>query len=250
MAVSARSSALDEILDRGVIRIAVTWSPPPDTGFPPEFWLDPSGEPQGIAIEIGKILAGDLGVRPEWIDVGWDQQFDALFRGEVDLLPKPTLTPARAVRMEFSDRLMPFEVVAITRRDEGFTLASLGQESVTISGWKGSSCNDIARHKFPLARIVEYVDENEAKRAVSDGTADAIITDAVTKVSMAELPALDFIRNPDGQKVVLAREYGHFAVRIGDQRFLNYLNAWIAYHRADGLLDYWCEEWWLSWMAD
>jgi polar amino acid transport system substrate-binding protein len=242
-------SVLDEILERGVIRIAVTWSPPPETGFPPEFWLDEAGEPQGIAIEIGKILAADLGVRPEWVNVPWGEQFAALAQGDVDLLPKPTLTPARALEMEFSDRLMAFEVVVITRRNSGLTLDDLRQRKLRISTWEGSSCNAIVLRMFPAAEVVEFLDENEAKRAVSEEHVDAIVTDAVTKVSMTQLPDLDFVREPSGDKVVLAREYGHFAVRVGDQRMLNFLNSWISYRRADGVLDHWCETWWLSWMA-
>jgi polar amino acid transport system substrate-binding protein len=243
-------SALDAILDRGVIRIAVTWSPPPETGFPPEFWLDvDTGEPKGIAVEIGKLLAADLKVQPEFVDVPWGEQFAALEDGRVDLLPKPTMTPDRALRMEFSDRLMAFEVVVIARRDGMPSLADLDGPTVTISGWQGSSCNEIAQRRFPNANIVEYVDENEAKDAVVDGRADAIVTDAVTKVSMDRRPELDFVRDQDGTKVILAREYGHFAVKIGDQRFLNYLDSWIDYQRAMGVLDYWCDEWWLSWMA-
>ncbi|MEX2547812.1 MAG: transporter substrate-binding domain-containing protein [Chloroflexota bacterium] len=242
-------SQLDEVLERGIIRIAVTWSPPPETGFPPEFWIDGDGEAQGIAIEIGKILASDLGVQPEWVNVAWEDQFAALFRGDVDLLPKPSLTPARALEMEFSNRLMAFEVVAIVRRDSGLTIERLREPGRRLSAWKGSSCVGTARWSFPDAEIIEYEDENEGRRAVSEGLVDGIVTDAVTKVAMEQRPDIDFIRKADGQKVVLAREYGHFAVRIGDQRFLNYLNSWISYRRADGVLDYWTEDWWLSFMA-
>lgn len=242
-------STLDEVRERGVIRIAVTWSPPPETGFPPEFWIDEQGEPQGIAIEIGKILASDLGVRPEWVNVPWEEQFAALFRGDVDLLPKPSLTPARALEMEFSDRLMAFEVVAIVRRDSGLNIDRLREPGRRISAWKGASCVGTARWSFPDAEIVEYENENEGRIAVSEGTVDAIVTDAVTKVAMDGQPDIDFIRKPDGEKVVLAREFGHFAVTVGDQRFLNYLNSWISYRRADGVLDHWTEEWWLSFMA-
>lgn len=64
---------------------------------PARVWIDEQGEPQGIAIEIGKILASDLGVRPEWVNVPWEEQFAALFRGDVDLVPKPSLTPARRI---------------------------------------------------------------------------------------------------------------------------------------------------------
>lgn len=248
---SHQESALDGVIAKGFINIAVTWSPPPETGFPPEFWIDEAtGEPKGIAIEIGKLLAGDLGVRPEFVDVPWGDQFAALFDGRVDILPKPTMTPERALLMEFSDRLMAFEVVVIARRDQSIELDALNREGIVLSGWKGSSCNDIARRTFPMATLVEYVDENEAKDGVVDGRAHAIVTDAVTKVSMERRPDLDFVREKNGEKVVLAREYGHFAVRVGDQRFLNYLNSWIDYNRAMGILNYWTDEWWLEWMAD
>jgi len=67
---------------------------------------------------------------------------------------------------------------------------------------------------------------------------------------MEEHPGLRLLREKDGELVVLAREYGHPAIRPGDQRFLNWINNWLQYHKAQGTIGYWCHTWWQSWMAE
>ncbi len=244
-------STLDAILARGTIRVAVTWSPPPETGFPPEFYLDPStGKPEGMAVILARLLAGDLGVEAEFVDGPWGDQFDALDAGRVDLLPKPTMTPERALRVEFSSRLVPFHITPIVRRDRSLHLDDLALAGFRFSVWEGSSIVTFLRRRFPEAEIVEFRDGNAAKDAAAAGVVDAEVSDALTKIALARWPALDLVRGPDGARVVLASEWGHFGVRRGDQRFLNYLNSWIAYQRHLGVLDRWCIDWWLSFMAD
>jgi ABC-type amino acid transport substrate-binding protein len=51
---------LDEIVARGYLTIAVY------DAFPPYSWLDAAGQPQGIDIGVGRILAQALGVEPRF----------------------------------------------------------------------------------------------------------------------------------------------------------------------------------------
>lgn len=50
--------------------------------------------------------------------------------------------------------------------------------------------------------------------------------------------------------MIFSREYAQFAVKPGDQRFLNWLNNWYQYHEGQGTISYWCEDYWESFMAD
>lgn len=58
------STLLDEIRQRGVIRITAHWD---DTSAQ---YLDPrTGEPAGVVGLVGKLLAQDLGVRAEFVEL-------------------------------------------------------------------------------------------------------------------------------------------------------------------------------------
>ncbi|MEM4724539.1 MAG: transporter substrate-binding domain-containing protein, partial [Candidatus Hadarchaeum sp.] len=119
-----KRSLLDVIRERGVLRVAVEFNPPPELdGFPPEFYLDPeTGQPSGLAPIISGIIAQDLGVRLECVDMPWPEQIPALLEGRVDLLPKHVNTPQRALSVEFcSGRLMEYRVTALIPAHSSYT---------------------------------------------------------------------------------------------------------------------------------
>lgn len=241
-------SALDEVRERGVLRVAVAFSPPPETGHPPEFYLDPvSGEPSGVVPELGKVMAADLGVKPEFVDVPWPEHLQALLAHHVDLLLSYTNTPVRALEVEFAGPLLPSQAVVMVARDSSVQRQeTLNQPGRRIAVWHGSSIAQVAAKSFPVAILVESADPTGE---VSAGRVDGCVADAVTRIFLDKHPDVRLLRDDQGKLLVLAQEWGHPAVRLGDQRFLNWINNWLDYHR-DGAIRYWCHTWWQSWMAE
>ena len=173
-----RDSTLDEILDRGSLRIPIEFLGHPDTGDPPEMYRDPhTGEPDGLAPRVGAMIASDLGVKLEIVEILWPDQIPALFDRRVDLLPKHTLYPQRALRLEFvMGRLMQIRVtcqVPADRADQG--IESLYREGRRIGVWHGSSNRDVAERFFPAATVVEAP---APTRLLLDGRVDAVVGDA------------------------------------------------------------------------
>jgi ABC-type amino acid transport substrate-binding protein len=247
--VRGSRDTLQEIFARGTVRVLVEFSPPPTEGRPPEFYYDPdSGEPSGIACELGKMVAQDLGVAVEWVDLPWPAQIPALLDGWADLLPKHTNTSLRGLLVDFSShRLQRIEVVAVVRKDGPIKhKEDLNSEAVQIAIWHGSSSIEVARRLFPKARIVE---DQRPSNLLKAGQVDALIEDGVTRVALERLQGCDFVRNEHGEREILNLEYGYPAVFPGDARFLNWLNNFMAYRWNDGTLKYWADTWWNAWMA-
>ncbi len=242
-------STLDLVLDRGVLRVAVAYTPPPEEGSHPEFYLHPkTGEPSGVVCELSRIMAGELGVRPEFVDLAWSQHMKALLDDDVDLLMSYTNTPERALRVDFAGPLLPSDIVVMVRNEGGIeSTAALDEPSSCIGVEKGSSIVRVAQRHFSRARVLE---STSPAPALKNGEFDAWLTDAVTRIFMKQNPELRLLREPGGRLLVLAREYGHPAVRQNDPRFLNWVRNWLQYHTAQGTIDYWCREYWFSWMAD
>jgi len=247
----AEKLLLDEIRERGVLRIPVEFNPPPEVdGFPPEFYIDPeTGEPSGLAPIISRLMAKDLGVELECVDMPWPEHIPALFSGKVDLLPKHVNTPERALTVEFANgRLMAYRVTALIPADSSVTdKEELNQEGKVISVWHGSSIREIIRREFPRATMKEF---KKPSLEVEEGRADACLTDSVTKIFVEKHPGLKFLRDEEGKLVIFSWEYAQIGIKPGDQRFLNWINNWYHYHEAQGTIGYWCDTWWESFMAD
>jgi polar amino acid transport system substrate-binding protein len=244
-------SLLDEVLERGVLRIPVEFNPPPEVnGFPPEFYIDPqTGEPSGLAPIISGIMAKDLGVALECVDMPWPEHIPALLSGKVDLLPKHVNTPTRALTVEFTNgRLMAYRVTALIPADSTIAdKAELNRKEKVISVWHGSSIREIIQREFPLATMKEF---KSPSAEVAEGRADACLTDSVTKIFLEKHPGLKFLRDKEGKLVIFSHEYAQIAIKPGDQRFLNWINNWYQYNEAQGTISYWCDTWWESFMAD
>jgi polar amino acid transport system substrate-binding protein len=241
-------SVLDEVRAKGLLRVAVAYSAPPEEGHPPEFYLDSeSGEPSGVVPELGKVMAADLGVAPEFVDIPWPDHLEALLSGKVDMLMSYTNTPARALQVEFAGPLLPSQAVVMVSQDSLIRRKEeLNRPGQRLGIWHGSSIRRVAEEDFPMATLGEYADPTGEVEA---GRIDGCVVDAVTKIFLRQHPGLRLLRQDDDTLLVLAQEWGHPAVRLGDPRFLNWLNNWLDYHQ-EGAIRYWCHAWWQSWMAE
>lgn len=98
----AGDSLLDEIIDRGTIKIGSTLQ------YPPQMYRDESGEPAGYDVELMKMLANDMHVKLEVVDMDFPGLIPALLAGKVDMLSVGLVnTPERALSLEFTDGYVP-----------------------------------------------------------------------------------------------------------------------------------------------
>ncbi|HEU0200820.1 MAG TPA: transporter substrate-binding domain-containing protein, partial [Burkholderiaceae bacterium] len=94
---------LDNILQAGVVRIAV----PAD--FPPFGSIGKDKQPQGYDVDVARLLAKDLGVRLELVAVPSANRITYLQVGKVDLVISSLgVSPDRAKAIAFSSAYAPF----------------------------------------------------------------------------------------------------------------------------------------------
>jgi ABC-type amino acid transport substrate-binding protein len=225
-------SVLDEIVERGELRVGMTLQ------FEPEMYLDESGEPAGYDVELLNLLATDLGVE---LTIE-NQEFDALIPGllagqwdmiSVGLVPRPP----RLLQMYFTDSYVPYEqvLVAAADSDRAPTIEAFNAEGTTITALQGSTAAEQVTTQFPNATLAEFPQQDAAFLEVASGRADAIVVESY----LAER----FIQsNPDQLAIVdldapLQIEFGAYAIPLGDDVFLHYLNSWLQYYKNNGTLD-------------
>ena len=237
MSAPASADLLDEILERGSIRIGVS-------EFVPWTMRDADGKLQGFEIDVGTKLAADLGVEPVFVAIDWEEIIPALQKGSIDVIAAGmAITPQRALRVNFS---RPVAVSGVglalnARLTEGLeALSELNRPQVKISVVKGSLADSVARTLFDRASIHTFGDNAAAEAMLLENRADAYV---------GSMPAVVFLLLRHSEKVTipvnepLVASSEALAVRKGEQELLNFLDAWVTARTSDKWLlttrDYW-----------
>ncbi len=227
-------SLLEEIRARGCVRVSAHWG---DTSAQ---FLDPdTGAPAGLVGLVGELLAQDLGVRAEFVDMPWAEHIPALLDGRVDISVKHTNTPQRAFEVEFTQlSILCEEGRVVVRRDRGLSGEdALNQPSRSISVASGASQEIHIRERFPRATLRRYATTDEAFEAVVRGEVDACLHDTKVPVFLRTHPECTVLTDADTRPVTPYLDCVHPCIRPGDQRFLNWLNNWMAFRRASGTFE-------------
>jgi polar amino acid transport system substrate-binding protein len=227
----AAVSLLDDIQDRGVLRVGMTLQ------FPPQMYRDDSGEPAGYDVELVKQMAADLGTGVE-LDIQ-DQEFDglipALLAGQVDILSVGLVgrPGGRLETMWFSTPYVPYQQVVIVPTDSPVKdVAELNAPDKTITALTGSTAASLAARIFPEATIVE-LQQQPALLEVSSGRADGSVVEAYLAVPFVEENPTAKILNPEEP---FALEYGSYAVPRGDLDWITWVNGWLRFRKGQGIL--------------
>ena len=232
-------SMIDQVVKKGVMKVAVNLTRPPEEGMSDEYCLDPkTGKPAGVVIDYMKLMAEDLGVKPEWISIPWNEQVDALINGDVDILPKHTNTPERAMRIDFADQMIAFETLIVISKENPQTFEDLKQAGKIIACGKGSSNQLTIEKLFPQAEIFEIEEYLMGADALENSKVHAWVESAISKNLLKLRPKIDVVKDSDGNIISLSKDYAHMAVKLGDQRSINWINNWIKFRRAQGDLSY------------
>lgn len=116
--------AADLLLDakaRGTLRIALEGT------YPPFNFKDPkTGQLAGFDVDVARLLAGKLGLKPEFVSTEWSAILAGLAAGKYDvIIGQVGITPKREQAFDFSDPYTYSMPQLIVRKNEPATYASL-----------------------------------------------------------------------------------------------------------------------------
>ncbi len=231
---AARADALDEIINRGKVRVAI------DISAAPFGIQNDQMQPDGADVETAKLLAKDLGVELEVVPVTSANRIAYLQSKRVDItMSSLTVTPERAKAVLFSTPYGAINAVVLAAQA---TVIKDPKDLVgkRISVARGTTNEtDIAAIAPPGAEIIRFDDEASAQNALATGQADAYST--------GEPLALPLIRRyPDRNfegKLVLRRSFYAAAVRRDEPGLLRWVDTFIWFHINDGSLGKIYQKW-------
>ena len=248
LAVTALAGTLEEIVQRGELRIAC------QTQGPPFSFVDKNGERTGSSVEFCKLMAEEMGVKPVFLDYDWDGLIPALLSKKADVLAADmTPTLKRALKISFCDPFIYTGSVVFTKADGKFKnmadCTALG-EKLTIAVLLGSTGETDAKKAFPKAELKAYKGGGPLLiDAVLKGHADIGVNDesAVTG-QLANFPPKSIVVFPDK----LSKSPLAFALRYDSPDLREWINLFFLHMRLNGSyaknLDYWVNT--LDWKKD
>ncbi len=243
---AVNAGTLDTVLEQGTLRVGVSL-------FTPWTMKTPDGRLVGFEIDVAKQLAKDLGVKPDFQVLDWENIIPALLNRDIDIIIAGiVITPQRALKVNFSQPYDSSGIGLATNTSLTSTFKGpkdLNRPDVLLASVSGTISEDLARRLFPKATVKTFPSSEESLQAVMKGTVHGYVEhEPITTFLALDHPEL--VDEPLS-KPLLETKAG-FAVNKGDPDFINFLNAWITAHEADTWLasahKYWFEG--LEWRKD
>lgn len=242
----ARADVLDDVIDRGTLRVGVSL-------FSPWTMRSVSGDLVGYEIDQGEQIAADIGVEVEFKVYVWEEIIDALLSGEIDLIAGGmAITPARALQVNFTRPYAESGVALAANMRRTASIASLEEldsPEIVVATVADTLAYDVANRVFRSADVRVYDSQEEAEQDLLEGEVQAYVASSPEAVFLA-LKNPRVVDLPLEELLLSASEA--FAVRKGDQDWLNFLNAWIEARKADHWIAvsrrYWFQS--LEWLEE
>lgn len=224
----AGADGLENARRRGVLLAGVK------TDFPPFGYRDAAGEIQGFDADLARYLGRALfeeepGV--ELVPVTSGGRIPLLYRDLIDvIIATMTITEDRQRVLEFSSPYFLSGSLVLTRNDSPIQgVQDLAGQRVAVL--EGSVQQKDLLLIAPEAKLVAFKSLPEALQALQSQQVDALCQDDVAVLAVAKKSADVRVTG----KSFLPRPYA-MAVRKGERRFLDWLNAQLEKMKADGTL--------------
>lgn len=200
----------------------------------------PSGDPEGFDVEIGKLIAAELGIEPEnieWVETVSANRESFIEEGRVDIVVATyTINDERKERVDFAG---PYFVAGQTLLVLEENTDINGPEDLagkTVCTVEGSTPAENIRENFPEAELSLTDAYGNCLEPLRNGQVDAVTTDNVILSGFVD-------QNPGEFKIVgepfTEEPYG-IGLKKGDDAFRDFINDVLEESYENGA---WAEAW-------
>ncbi|WLI91551.1 transporter substrate-binding domain-containing protein [Massilia sp. R2A-15] len=219
---------LDSARARGTLRIAMEGTYPPFN-----FKDQKTGELAGYDVDVARLLAAKLGLKPQFVSTEWAAILAGLGAGKYDvIISQVGITPKRLEAFDFSDPYTYSSPQLIVRKDEKAQYASLADlKGKKVGVGQGSVFEQQAR-AVPGITVKSYPAAPENLQDLAFGRIDAALNDSLMVsylLNNSQLPIKAGAR-------VGAIERTGIPFQKGNPQFKAALNKALAEAAADGSL--------------
>jgi ABC-type amino acid transport substrate-binding protein len=205
--------------ERGALRVAV------DVGYRP-FVDQRGGEIVGYDVDLARAVAGRLGLRAEFVPVGFDALYSALVSGQADLVASGLpYAPEEGQRARFSS--FYFDAGQVLLVPAGSPVASAADlAGLRVGVALGSDADALARRMGGIDLRSSYDEPGQAIAELRAGRLEAVICDNVSALAAAQsAPGLRIAAALSSEPYVLAMPAAAFQLQAEVNRALDELRA-------------------------
>lgn len=202
--------------------------------------LAPSGEPEGFDVEIGKIIAGELGIAAE--DIEWTETVSAnrepfIEGGQVDLvIATYTINDARKELISFAGPYYNAGQSMMVLSDNDAVTVPEDMAGLNVCSVEGSTPAEYVRTNYPEAELVLFGAYTDCLEPLRNGQVDVVTTDNVILAG--------YVDESEGAFKIAGEPFTEEPYGIGlsrdDTEFRNWINDVIEEIYEDGR---WLEAW-------
>jgi len=230
---AAKADRLEDILKKGVVRIAVPLDVPPFGS------QNQAREAEGFDVELAGMVAKALGVKLELQQVTGANRIPFLLTDKVDIVMSVIgLTPERAKQIMFTSPYADTNLSVFGPKSANVkSAADIG--SLKVAAAKGTTQEMALTAMAPKANIMRTEDDATAAAAYLSGQAELFATNNLI------IPDLQK-RNPGKEfeiKFVIRRSPAHMGVRMGEMTLVRWLDSFIFFNTMNGELDRLHQKW-------
>lgn len=232
----AQADEMDDILKRGELIVAV------QTQGAPVSFIDKNGKQTGLAVELARMMAEDLGVKVTFQDYDWKGLIPALLSGKVDMIAADmTPTPQRASQLLFSRPMFYEETVGVALKDSPYTKwEDLNKSGLSLGSTQASSYSEAIKKYLPDATLKEFSGGTAAvAQALSAGRLDGLVSDLGNVSNF--LNDFDNLKLLDG---IVVKNPLSFAVRPDAFHLKMWLDNYVELTTSDKRLEKMVNYWW------
>lgn len=224
----AQAQTVDEIIRRGRVVIAI------DTTVPPYGSLDRQGQPEGIDVDVARLIGTRLGVPVEFVTVNSPGRIPALLSNRVDMVVAIfSITPERALQVAFSIPYAGQSAVLIAPRERQIAGPN-DLRGLRVAITRGAlEDGAITAMNIPNITLLRFDDGPSAMQALLSGQADAM--------GGGDYGEIYLRRGARGEqyeaKFTLRAAHFGIGIRRGNPDLLQWLNTFVYSIKNSGELD-------------
>jgi polar amino acid transport system substrate-binding protein len=230
---AAKADAFEDILKKGVVRIATPLDVPPMGS------QNAQREAEGFDIDLANMVAKALGVKLEMQQVTGANRIPFLLTNKVDIVISVMgLTPERAKQIMFTSPYADTNLAVFGPKSAKVTSAAeIG--SLKVAAAKGTTQELALSAMNPKAQIMRTEDDATAAAAYLSGQAELFATNSLLIPDMLK-------NNPSKEfelKFAIRRSPAHMGVRMGEHNLVRWLDSFIFFNTMNGELDRLHKKW-------
>jgi polar amino acid transport system substrate-binding protein len=231
---TARAEALDDIIKRGKLLVAI------DIAAPPFGIQNDKMQPDGADVEVARLLAKDLGVELEVVPVTSANRIPYLQTKRVDLTMSTfSITPERAKAVNFSTPYGAINAVIFAPKSIDIKEPKdlVGKKVGVTRGTTNET--DLVALAPQGTQIIRFDDEASTMSALASGQVDAYASgETIARSLIPRYPDKSF-----ESKFVMRRSFYAAGMRRGEPDFLRWVDTAIWFHNNNGDLARIYEHW-------